>query len=206
MAYNIFTTLHLERKELIHSSMIAAIASNNDECQSLFFQMLSQKGDDEKINALHHAIIEEKYVHWINTEHKLTERVGCNLRNRGMADIWIGNKSQPLFRIIIENKINARNQDHQLRRYYRYLIGDNRVNAGLFYLCLKDDEKRRNGACVSAKCFRNETVTSPTAYTVITYKEDITQWLRKILLLTSIEEDFRKAVEQYLDIIIEISK
>ena len=213
MAYNIFTALGLERKELVHSAMIVAIASykGNEACRDLFFEMLANKGDRDKITALKNAIIEEKYSKWIDTEHKLIERVGGNVRDRGRADIWVGNgnkdkKPQNTYRLVIENKIDARNRGHQLRRYFRYLTGEERINAGLFYLCLKDDKKRRDGAEKSSEIIsKTETNQNKTDYKIITYQDDIACWLNQILGLKNLDEDFRKAVQQYLAIINKIT-
>lgn len=204
--YNIFTALKIERKELIHSSMLVAIASYNVECRDLFLNMLAEKGDAQKINLLRSAIEKDNYPNWINTEHKLSERVGNNVRDRGRADIWLGNRNNPSYRVIIENKIDANNQDHQLRRYFRYLTGENRVNAGLYYLCLKDDKDRREGARISASRFKTETSDVDTEYYIITYQDDIISWLRDVLELANLEPDFRMAVEQYLEALNQITK
>lgn len=204
-SYNIFTALKIERKELIHSSMLVAIASYNAECKNLFFDMLAQKGDAQKIYTLRSLIEEEHYVNWINAEHKLTERVGNNVRDRGRADIWLGNRNKPAYRVIIENKIDANNQDHQLRRYFRYLTGENRVNAGLYYLCLKDDKYRRECARISASRFKTESSDVDTKYYIITYQDDIINWLRDVLELDNLEHDFRMAVEQYLEVLNKIT-
>lgn len=204
--YNIFTALRIERKELIHSSMLVAIASYNDECKDLFLDMLANNGDEQRINALRSSINEDHYANWINTEHKLTERVGNCVRDRGRADIWLGNRSKPSYRVIIENKIEANNQDHQLRRYFRYLTGENRVNAGLYYLCLKDDKERREGARISASRFTTESSDKDTEYYMITYKCDIIGWLTRVLELDSLEPNFRIGVEQYLEVLNQITK
>ena len=58
-AFNIFNALRIERKEVIHSSMLVAIASYNTDCKNLFFDMLASKGDSQKINALRFAIDKE---------------------------------------------------------------------------------------------------------------------------------------------------
>ena len=64
--YNIFTELHLERKETIHSAMIAAIVAHDKICRDSFFKMLEDKvaalDDTEKkknfkISALSDSII-----------------------------------------------------------------------------------------------------------------------------------------------------
>ncbi len=145
-AYNFFTALRIERKEFIHSKMLVAIASYNDDCKNLFFDMLANKGDAQKINELRSLINIEKYPNWINTEHKLTGRVGTEIRNRGRADIWLGNGKEPSYRVIIENKIYARDRYRQLRNYFKYLTENGRVNAGLYYLCLNDSEERKESA------------------------------------------------------------
>ena len=204
--YNIFTALGIERKEVIHSSMLVAIATHNDDCKHLFFDMLASKGDSQKIYELLSMIENEQYPNWINTEHKLTEHVGNNFRDRGRADIWLGNGGKPSYRVIIENKIDARDRYRQLRRYFRYLTGDKRVNAGLYYLCLSDDEKRLNGVMASAAKFNSETSKEDTKCYIITYKYDITNWLNKILELKNLEPDFIKSVEQYLEIVHKITK
>ena len=148
----------------------------------------------------------EKYPYWINTEHKLTERVGNKMRDRGRADIWLGNGKVPSYRVIIENKIDAHDQYRQLRKYFRYLTGNGRVNAGLYYLCLNDDEERIKRAKESAKYFNTESSSEKTKYYTITYKNDITNWLKQILALKNLEPNFIKSVEQYLEIVLKISK
>lgn len=213
-AFNIFNALKIESNEVIHTRMLVAIASQNDDCRNLFFDMLAGKGDSQKINALRTVINKEQdskkqYSNWIKTEHKLTERVGKNIRDRGRADIWLGNRakpSYPRYRVIIENKIKARDQYRQLRRYFRYLTGENRVNAGLYYLCLKDDEKSLKGFKASIEKFNSETSKEDTICHIITYKCDIINWLNKILELDSLEPDFRMCVEQYLEILHQITK
>ena len=205
-AYNFFTALRIERKEVIHSSMLVAIASYNDDCKNLFFDMLANKGDAQKINELRSLIDIEKYPYWINTEHKLTERVGNKMRDRGRADIWLGNGKVPSYRVIVENKIDAHDQYRQLRKYFRYLTGNGRVNAGLYYLCLNDDEERIKRAKESAKYFNTESSSEKTDYHIITYKNDITNWLKQILELKNLEPNFIKSVEQYLEIVLKISK
>lgn len=217
--YNIFKELKLERKESIHSSMIVAIASHNLECRNLFFEMLKNvyhsevesnimhknnnniEGLTENLKKLEEAINSENYTRWINTEHRLKETVGNENRERGRADIWIGNRNKPSYRIIIENKIDAKDQSHQLRRYYRYLTGNERKNAGLFYLCLKKDEESHRKAIKSAEKFHQESKDIDTDYHILTYEHDIKNWLKDVLSVKDLEPGFKYAVEQYLEIV-----
>lgn len=214
--YNIFKELKLERKESIHSNMIAAIASYNSECCDLFFDMLEKKIESDvkdknndtivNLREFRSIINDRNYKRWIVTEHKLKEEVKNEIRNRGRADIWIGNQVEPFFRIIIENKIDANDQSHQLRRYYRYLKGNKRKNAGLFYLCLKDDNNRRKKIEISANKFNNESLNANTEYYIITYEKDIKNWLIKVSNLSNLKPGFKHAVDQYIEIVDSIIK
>ena len=161
--YNIFKVLNFKEKETIHSAMIAAIASYNDKSRESFFGMLMRiaekkaigKAFDKKIEFMIKNTIDfnsNKFGHWIKNEAQLWESVNRNTGkvsvNRGRADIWIGTNREiwkgtdgkdetKQYRLIIENKISAGNQDHQLRRYYRYLTEtsekkNHREFAGLF--------------------------------------------------------------------------
>lgn len=161
---------------------------------------------------------------WIDTEKNLKENVlrkdkqGKDKQvsvNRGRADIWIGtnrkiwnaadgNPETKQFRLIIENKINAGNQDRQLRRYYRYLIGNNRENAGLFFLCVKNCEYCRHQAEDSAITYNSESGDNkeyPTEYSIITYEEDIKNWLEEVI--KTADGDFREVVKDYYKLVTE---
>ena len=226
--YNIFKALHLEEKELIHSAMIAAIVSKDDNRKSFINKLkdcltndlnktIGTNPSEFKLDDL----IEEESIDvkneankWIDTEVRLIEKVykketGCVTRDRGRADIWIGtNKigAETKYRLIIENKIKAGNQYRQLRRYYRYLTetesnGEkSREFAGLFFLCVKGDKDDINKAAESAKRFNNkESNQKETVYAIITYK-DIISWLEQVIKDTE-EGDFKTAVKQYKKII-----
>lgn len=226
--YNIFKALHLEEKELIHSAMIAAIVSKDDNRKSFINKLkdcltndlnktIGTNPSEFKLDDL----IEEESIDvkneankWIDTEVRLIEKVykketGCVTRDRGRADIWIGtNKigAETKYRLIIENKIKAGNQYRQLRRYDRYLTetGSNgeksREFAGLFFLCVKGDKDDINKAAESAKRFNNkESNQKETVYAIITYK-DIISWLEQVIKNTE-EGDFKTAVKQYKKII-----
>lgn len=214
-SYNIFKALRIERKEMIHSTMIVAIASYNSECRKSFFEMLRKKYKEEpdsdknkelinNLNAMEESIIRKNYKGWINTEHLLKEMVGNEERLRGRADIWIGNNENPSYRLIIENKIDAMDQEYQLRRYYRYLTGNCRKNAGLFYLCLKEDgEKRSMINDYSAKKYNHESINADidTDWHLLTYEKDIKNWLEEIANLKLDCDDFKWAVKQYIGIV-----
>ncbi len=222
--YNIFKALHLEEKELIHSAMIVAIISKNNNRQS-FFEMLNECLTNDlnktivkepskfRLYDLEESIdVKNENNRWIDTEVHLLEKFpnSNTTRDRGRADIWIGTNKKGAterYRLIIENKINAGNQYRQLRRYYRYLTetktsekGIHREFAGLFFLCVKGDEEDIKKAEESSLPFATETKRNEkTSYAIITYK-DIIRWLEEVIKDTE-EGDFKTAVIQYKEII-----
>lgn len=228
--YNIFKVLKFERKETIHSAMIAAIASHDSQSRDEFFKMLKKK---KVISAESPSMDLDKTFeteidcltcpdsmdfsskrHWIDTEVNLSETVNREGKgrvsvNRGRADIWIGtnkNVKEP-YRLIIENKINAGNQYRQLRRYYRYLTGNDRINAGLFFLCVKNCEYCKQQAEDSAKRFDSESGDKRdclTKYSIITYEEDILDWLKEVM--KTADCDFYKIVRDYFELVDELVK
>lgn len=233
--YNIFKVLHFEEKETIHSAMIAAIVSYNFQSREAFYQMLekkkviksgvaTEKTYKEKINCLKSSIDYKSNEdgQWIDTEVNLRETVLRKDKqvsvNRGRADIWIGTNRKvwngtdgktetKQYRLIIENKINADNQDRQLRRYYRYLTGNKRENAGLFFLCVKNCEYCKQQAEDSAKTFDSESGDKRdhlTEYAIITYEDDIKHWLEEVM--KTVNGDFLKVVIDYYELVAELVK
>ena len=206
---NIFKVLKLERKETIHSAMIAAIVAHDERCWNHFFDILEKgKAKGFNIEALRKSIIydDNKNHKWIDTEVHLTEKIKGGKRDRGRADIWIGTnnptiKDKDKYRLIIENKIDADFQYRQLRKYYRYLTDkESRQFAGLFVLCVKDDNEFMSKVKNAAETFNTESKKDKeTEYAIITYK-DILNWLEEVIIETE-EGDFKTAVKQYKEII-----
>lgn len=228
--YNIFKVLKLQNKETIHSAMIAAIASHNPQSRESFYEMLKKKQVfksgtvtentfTKEIKCLNLSIDYNSNRQWIDTEKNLKETVLRKDKqvsvNRGRADIWIGTNRKTWngadgkaetkqYRLIIENKINADNQNRQLRRYYRYLTGNNRENAGLFFLCVKNCEYCRHQAEDSAITYNSESGNNrnhPTEYSIITYEEDIKNWLEEVM--KTADGDFLKVVKDYYKLVTE---
>lgn len=208
--YNIFQ--FLKHNETFHSGMIAAIAAHDEKCWDSFFNMLQRNPYyTEEIEGLKLSIDHKnKGNSWIKTEVNLKEEIISKsiVRKRGRADIWIGSnnyhdKNAINHRLIIENKINAGNQDHQLRRYYRYLTAEGRINSGLFFLCKEKHEGFKMQAQESAKAYSSESdgkENQDTQYEIITYKDDIIPWLEKVIIEAN-DTDFVVMVKQYLEIV-----
>ena len=236
--YNIFKVLKFERKETIHSAMIAAIASYDSNGKDLFFNMLKKKAKENVIGNAFDKKIEKliktidfnsiKEGHWIRNEVQLWESVERNTGkvsvNRGRADIWIGTNRKiwnetdgktetKQYRLIIENKINAGNQDHQLRRYYRYLKDKRREFAGLFFLCPIFNDHFKQQAIESAQKYKDKNGNDKeskvdgkgrpeTEFAIITYKDDIIPWLADVKETSS--GDFLKVVSDYHELVVSL--
>lgn len=231
--YNIFKELNFERKETFHSAMIAAIASHDEESQKAFFEMLSRAVNtntdnriinehlldrnvfNDRFERLQRTINRDNEKHlWIDNEVHLIEKIEnqntrkTEYRDRGRADIWIGTNEESekdMYRLIIENKINAGNQYRQLRRYYRYLTGNDRINAGLFFLCVLDNDVYRQQAKDSAHTFKSESndkETDITKFAIITYENDIKHWLEKVM--ENAKDDYLKVVSNYYELVVSL--
>lgn len=209
--YNIFKVLKFERKETIHSAMIAAIIEHDEYNWTTFFNLLEEKGKEKGFNvsALRDFInfSDNKHHKWIDTEkvlEKLNKKDGET--DWGRADIWIGsNKGNDRYRLIIENKIDAGFQYRQLRGYYRYLIEEPRKNAGLFVLCVDDNQAFRDKADEAAFHYDHESMWTETnkvetQYAIITYT-DIKEWLKKVVNNDTKDARFNSIVKDYLSIV-----
>lgn len=229
--YNVFTELHLEKNELFHSAMIAAIVSH-EKNDRLFFDYLKMSlshdiNKDVKnpsafldgIDNLYGSIRWSNQGHsWIGNEVNLKEEFEdsetrkIEKRKRGRADIWIGTnlgkgEKGTRYRLIIENKINAGNQDHQLRRYYRYLKDKRREFAGLFFLCPISNNHFKQQAIESAKEYNKESkvngeVRPETEFAILTYEDDIIPWLVKVKETSN--GDFLKVVSDYHELVVSL--
>lgn len=210
---NIFKLLKFERKETIHSAMIATIIAHDEYNWNSFFDLLEERGKEKGFNvrALRDSIdFGDNVSHkWIDTENVLVKLKNKKDTDWGRADIWIGTnkESEPKkYRLIIENKIDAGFQYRQLRGYFRYLNEETREFAGLFVLCVKADKEFIEKAEVAAKHFdkesmwNEETQEVKTQYAIITYA-DIKDWLEKVILNDTKDPKFNDIVKDYLSIV-----
>lgn len=212
---NIFKLLKFERKETIHSAMIATIIAHDENYWNSFFDLLEERGKEKgfKVKALRDSInFSDNETHkWIDTENVLVKLKNKKNTDWGRADIWIGtnkgeNEPGDKYRLIIENKIDAGFQYRQLRGYFRYLHEKPREFAGLFVLCVKADEEFVKKAEVAAKHFdkesmwNEETQEVKTQYAIITYA-DIKDWLEKVIVNDTNDPKFNDIVKDYLSIV-----
>lgn len=161
---NIFDILKISTKENFHSKFISSIIEYDKFAKIEFLKMLNSALPEEKIR------IDEDLSCIVINEKKLKN-------NKGRTDIFIsdnygiytsiphkGNK-----RIIIENKIYAKDQSNQMKRYYEYL---SEYEGYLFYLTLEGKHP--------TKYSLNDLKTKD--YSILTYRNHIQPWLESVYL------------------------
>jgi hypothetical protein len=96
----------------------------------------------------------------------------------GRADIWIGQKEgeKPLRRIIIENKLYAKDQNKQLTKYRKYLDKDR--EGLLYYLTLEG--KPATSRSTNDKNVVLRQIDAKAGYKILSYHEHIIPWLEMI--------------------------
>ena len=167
--FNIFNILNLDSKELIHSKIISMLLNPNGEhgMGNLFLKYfidvikLEEKGIGIDISDV--KIITEKPV------------------TDGRTDISIITKDDE--EVIMENKINAPDQDMQLLNYY------NASNNPVLYLTLNGHEPDK----ISVKELEKNR-----QYFCISYKEHILKWLEMCIKDTVNSPFLRETLNQYI--------
>lgn len=175
---NIFDLLGISTNENIHSRFIVSVIEYDDYAKSEFINMLNKK--------------------W-TYDNSIEPNLKCKARNErvlpgelGRVDIFISGKYDKYdgnTRIIIENKIFARDQYKQMARYSDFLFKKNNYNGFLFYLTL---EGKSPLPC--------SYVDSDCKYSKLSYHEDILPWLNKVKVKTEVEK-FKTYLSDYIDVV-----
>lgn len=216
--FNVFTVIGAERWELSHSGLIGELLNpkgshgKGDVFLSLFVNQLNYKFN---INLKDFdSLVEEKIV-----ERNTQTSIDWKNVIGGRIDIILEDKKQIL---VIENKIDAGNQDYQLIRYSNY-AKNRKKDFYILYLTKdgreiddeKDYEDKKNNFKISGKNFSIKKINeykeyeknnsnSENHYCIyypISYKEDILNWLE---LCIKEAEDFpmlRETIRQYIYLI-----
>lgn len=182
--FNVFKFLKIERKETISSQFIVSLMNESRAYLKNFLEIIG-------------------YVDYIDI-YKCSIEAEVLLRHRktkkeyGRADIWIGYEENGISkRIIIENKLFAREQYNQIHKYREYLNEDNRQGL-LFYLTLEE----KPASSFSAKDSRQEMHTSNDAakgYQTISYQNHVIKWLGNIE--NSSKPELSSLINQYKNIL-----
>jgi hypothetical protein len=178
--FNIFKILKVESSETrLHSSFIAELLNPNgthglkDQFLKLFMSFFNlNEGDLDTITA---KVQLELHIGSINND----ENTG------GRLDICITDQNNR--KIIIENKIYARDQPKQMLRYYKY-----DKNAHIYYLTLYGSIPDKSSS---------ETLKVGEDFTIISYKQDIMGWLELCREKAVQHAMLRECITQYINLI-----
>lgn len=173
---NIFDFFGKHHSEKIHSQFIATLFNINIEYKKMFFEIINKKNN---VNLDCKATL----------EHRLNNK-------EGRVDIYIsdkyGSKKNGNIRIIIENKIFARDQKEQMYRYSKFL---EKYNGYLLYLTL-------DGRAPKSYSTKNKQL----EFYKISYPEHIVPWLKKVKKINTDSKidilivDYLKVVEKLTEI------
>ena len=180
--FNIFKVLGIERSEIQHSAFLAELLNvqgshgQGSKYLDLFLKQTGMVDFDSKTS----KTIVEYHIGEVDNE----EKEGGNI------DILIRHREKRC--IIIENKINARDQRNQLKRYHNSL-----KNGGkLFYLNLFGNKPSKESI---------DDLIEGKHYHIITYQSDILQWLERCLKESENLPIIKETIKQYINVIKKIT-
>ncbi len=165
--FNMFSLLGVKHYELKHSKILAEFLNpkGSHDLDELFLQVfVKQFLPDFEFDCKKATVITEKYV-----------------GDYGRIDIIIeqGKKA-----IIIENKIYAKDQDEQLKRYENYVKNKN-IEYQILYLTLNGEKANENSG-------------KDVGYKTISYKTDIIKWLEECARISIERAIVRETIIQYI--------
>jgi hypothetical protein len=186
--FNIFEILRKRDEEVqLHSRFIAELLNPNGTHNqknvflNLFLKNLKEEIGDFSYDGAYVAI--EEYVGEIKKEDNETRG--------GRIDILITKENcDP---IVIENKIYASDQKHQLLRYYNFLIDKHKGKGIIIYLTLDgkapSDDSLGNGQLDNSKI------------TLFSYENHIRNWITECIEKASQKPGLRECLIQYQNLI-----
>lgn len=178
--FNIFSVLKMERLEnRTHSAFIAELLNPNGTHLrgNIFLSLFLQT-----INLIEYVDIDSAAV---NVEFSIGER-NDEAKTGGRIDIFIRDKQGKT--ISIENKIDAEDQFAQIERYCNY----NKDNNTVVYLTLDGKEASKESA---------GNLVAGTDYKIVSYNDDIIDWLELCLKEAADFPMLRESIKQYLNLI-----
>lgn len=184
--YNLFSILNIERYELKHSALIANLLDpkGSHGCGDAFLRAFFEIALKERAYPFEDCTLPDSY-----TEHYIGPIAGDT---GGRIDILV--ESSYYYRLIIENKIYAGDQDKQLIRYDNYGKTDLEADRYLLvYLTLFGNEASEGS---TAKGSAKEV-----DYLCLSYAEDILRWLEQCVRLAYDKPLVRESLNQYIQTI-----
>lgn len=173
--YNIFDVLGLTASEVcLHSSLIASLLRPDKhgagrKFLAAFLKMPGLNLPEGFLNLDKVIVEQEKYIGPKKAD------------SGGRIDLFLTDGAN---QIIIENKIYAGDQEHQLLRYHNY-----KPEGKLVYLSLFEDDKPSEASLGGL---------NPELVTCISYKYDILQWLKECVQLSANLPYIRETINQYI--------
>lgn len=197
--FNIFSILKVERNEVYtHSAMLCELLNPNGShgmkgsFLKLFIEEIPLQNIPDKNELINGTIKVYK--------EKDIEPIKKNEEKGGKIDLLIEFPDSN-YAIIIENKIDARDQKAQLARYYNYAKKSYKKNFTLFYLT-----KYGNEPSEIAKGKKLKGKTSKDKYwTCISYTKNIKSWLNKCMEKCRDSTLVRGTIKQYVNLIDKIT-
>jgi hypothetical protein len=184
--FNIFKILEMSTKEVkLHSAFIAELLNpegshgQNDIFLKLFVKQLQTHHPDKFVFEESHASVK--------IEHPIGEKTEDS---GGRIDILITNRKKQ--GIIIENKIYAADQDNQLIRYKEYSNRNGYSSIPLIYLTLEGKDAAENS---------KQDLKLDEDYVLISYKEDIIDWLTECRKEAATQPMLRETISQYINVV-----
>ena len=184
--YNLFSILRIEDSELKHSALIANLLDpkGSHGCGDAFLRAFFEIALKERAYPFEDCTLPDSY-----TEHYIGPIAGDT---GGRIDILV--ESSYYYRLIIENKIYAGDQDKQLIRYDNYGKTDLEADRYLLvYLTLFGNEASEGS---TAKGSAKEV-----DYLCLSYAEDILRWLEQCVRLAYDKPLVRESLNQYIQTI-----
>ena len=178
--FNVFKVLGLQRREVrLHSAFLAELLNPNGDhgLKTLFLESFLTMMIRERESFDFNVNSAEVYV-----EYYIGPKDG---ETGGKIDIFITDDKNNA--IIIENKIDAGDQENQLKRYYNH-VRNNGNNYVLFYLT-KDGTEASEYSTGGEPKFE---------YTCISYRNDIITWLEYCEQLAVRFPLIRETIHQYI--------
>ncbi len=176
-SFNVFSVLGFETKEdRTHSAFIAELLDPKGShlMESLFLDLfLKDLGLSDFISSQEAGVKREFNIGAIDSDR----------RTGGRIDILITDNTGKT--ISIENKIYAKDQDHQIERYVNYNKAENKV----LYLTLDGSEPSEK----SSGPYK-----SPQDFECISYERDIISWLEECLEKSYKHPILRESIRQYV--------
>ena len=173
--YNIFDVLGLTASEVsLHSSLIASLLRPDKhgarrKFLAAFLKMPALNLPEGFLNLDKVIVEQEKYIGPKKDD------------SGGRIDLLLTDGNN---HIIIENKIYAGDQEHQLLRYHNF-----RPEGKLVYLSLFEDDKPSKESLGGL---------DPELVTSISYKYDILQWLKECVQISANLPYIRETINQYI--------